>query len=226
MKGIGVLVKEDYYKPGYKVSEKDKILILEFLANTESVSDRDLLFIKRITKLAKKILISDPDSLEKLLANVLPSNTDSFKILLLRGYRFTTEGINLIRSDRLKGMYEAINSLKMESHLLSYKGNFAEALFELTWDDAYLEEARACYKQSAQMSATIEPEHSAHQSGFAAKVTYRLFKKTGEKSLVEDAISDYGDFIGYFRGKPDLKKEESIRMAKRDVRFLERRLRT
>ena len=164
---LEALIRRNY--DGLIEPEECREKVLEFIANTESVSDRDILFIKRFTKVAHHVHKSYPDS---------------FNGLLERLYQFNMDGIILIHKGRVRG-HNKDNLSSISSHLQAYAGDVARAIFEKTGDVSWAKREYDRYRLSAEESLEFDLKHSAHAYSFAADVAQAIFEKTGDVSWAE-----------------------------------------
>lgn len=157
----GRLLKANYDKLTEETGQKCKDLVVEYISLTDSVSHKNIIFIKQLSKVAINILKSDPSSLEALLEKL---------------FRFNNEALQLIESG-LDG-YAQNHLLSLKAHLFTDGGDVSKALYEKTGDVNWAEEWYSAYKASADMSLNIEPRHAAYAYGFAGDAAKALFEKT------------------------------------------------
>jgi len=149
-------------------------LVVEYLHKTESVSGKDISFIKRLTKVAHHVMQSS-HTLDDLL----------FKL-----YSFNMEGVKRLR-DGAEADRSENNLISLESHLLAYAGNAAKALFEQRKDISWAEKWYLATKTSADMTRDTDPKHSAHSYGFAGNAAKALFEQRKDISWAEKWYTSY-----------------------------------
>src|SRR3989338_5064549 len=226
-------------------------LVVEYLHKTESVSGKDINFIKRLTKVAHHVMQSS-HTLDDLL----------FKL-----YSFNMEGVKRLR-DGAEADRSENNLISLESHLLAYAGNAAKALFEQRKDISWAEKWYPSYKTSADITRTSEPAHSAHAYSFAGNAAKALFEITEDlswaekwylatktsadmtrdtdpkhsahaysfagnaakalsrithnKSWARAAIECYNNLLGYYSSHPNPRMSNLIDRTEGDIHFLQR----
>lgn len=88
---------------------------MEYIGLADSVSYKDIIFIKRLSKVVSNILKSDPNSLETLLEKL---------------FQFSNEAIQLIENG-LDG-YTQNRLLSLKTYFFADRGDVSKALFEKT----------------------------------------------------------------------------------------------
>lgn len=158
-----------------KINPDDVPAIIRFISETSSVLDRDIIFVKRLTKVAAKhILDLYPDSLDGLLERV---------------FRFHEEGINLIEAELNRSETDSedtfyiFNLREMMSHIYGHAGDVARTLFTKTDDMAWAEKWYYMAEKSATLSSDLAIEAAKkagdldkeHQEGFRwFKFSYKI----------------------------------------------------
>lgn len=201
------MLRKEYDGP--KVSPECKALVLKYISAHESVADENILFIKRLTKVASHILSSDPDSLDGLLERL---------------YKFNIEGADMSKANGLD-RYTQKNLLSMQSHFNSHAGSTSKEKFDRTGDVSWAEKWYDSEKLSAEISAEFDPKHSAHAYSFtgdAAKVIFEHLLSEGrvEKKWAKRAIKCYEEFIKYYDSYPDSKMNNVITRIRSDIDHL------
>ena len=164
----GGLLEQNYDQLTEETGPECKDLALEYMGLADSVSHKDIIFIKQLTKVIRSILKSDPDSLDGLLERV---------------FQFNNEGVQIIE-DGLDG-YTENRLLNLKAHFFADKGDVSEALYGKTQDIAWAEKWHSAYKASADMSTNIDPRHAAYAYGFAGDAAKALFDRTGDTAWAE-----------------------------------------
>ena len=171
MTTLDILLEQNYDTLS---SDECKIRVMQFIRETPSVLDYDIVFIKKLTKVANHVLKSDPDSLDEFLERV---------------FDFNIEGVKKIRAG-LDG-YTQNNLLILESHFLTYAGDAAKALFEKTSDLSWAEKWYNTEKLSADMTIGIEPQKAVYSYSFAGDAARVLFKKTDDINWAKKQYDAY-----------------------------------
>src|SRR3989338_450108 len=157
------LLEENYDQLTEESGDKCKGLVIGYISLIDSVLQKNIIFIKQLTKVISNILKSDPDSLDGLLERV---------------FQFSNEGIQIIE----KGLdgYTENRLLSLKAHFFADQGDVSKALFKKTQDVTWAEKWYSAYKTSADMSVNIDPRHAAYAYGFAGDAARVLFEKTGD----------------------------------------------
>jgi len=146
-----IMLKESYEE----VKEEIVPIYLDFLAQTDSIKDYDLLYIKKVTKVGSNILKQFPEKI----------NGQAEKL-----YSYLIEGVE-VAFEINNG---DTNISKMGAHMLSHAAFVAQHLFRKTHKIEWLKESYANDLLSANISETIEPKHSElayfHSAGTANKL--------------------------------------------------------
>ena len=183
-----------------------KDAVLEYMSNNETVLDRDIIFIKRLTKVAQHIYKSDPKSLENMLERL---------------YQYNYDGIQKIQTGDINNRYNKNNLLNIKSHLHAYAGDTAEAIFEVTQDLKWAKRFYDDYKLSADLSKHLDKKHSAHAYSFAGDAAKIMFEKTEDVKWVNKAIECYKTFQDYYTQNPNPKMNNLIKKIKENESYLQ-----
>ena len=160
MASIESLIETNYNR----INNKDcKEAVIKFIKETPTVIDRDITFIKRLTKVAYHVIQADKSSLDSLLERI---------------YQFTSEGLSKIDPE-INTLTES-NLYTIKSHLSNYAGGFAKILYEKNKDKCWGEKAYKNYIKAASMNMDKDQNLSAHSYKSAAMVAESLFKETEE----------------------------------------------
>lgn len=153
---------EELLKRNYNslVDRNCKVKVVQYLKETESVSDKDILFVKRLTKVGTNILESFPEALEGLEKKL---------------FDFHLEGVELARKEKKEN---DDNLIKIEGHLCAHAGNVAEVI-------SNYEEAYKLYLSSAEVLKDIEPHYALFSLNNARKIAKKMFSKTKDAIWTE-----------------------------------------
>ena len=157
MGGLERLLDENYES---LCNPQCKDAVRSFVAGEDDVSGRDIIFIKKLTKVAHHILRADPESFNGHLKKLLD---------------FTLEGVDMIQSNGLGSRFDSRDLTLLESHLNSYAGDFAGAQYEKTGDVGWLQMKHECYQASAELAFEEEPRHSMYAYSIAAAASHDIY---------------------------------------------------
>lgn len=150
-------------------SQKCKDLVLEYIKNTQSISDRSIEFIKTITKVATNIHKSDPQCLENYLERV---------------YQYHAEGIEKIEENYPE---KSAKIEKNETHLHGHAGDIARKLFKKTNDPSWLDKSHCHLVLAAQQSEGTDQVYSSASYCSASKSALMMFKTINDAYWLEQA---------------------------------------
>lgn len=201
-KDLVALLKQEYDSDS--ISDECKNLVLEYIKDTQSLLEEDILNIRLLVKKARHILNSDPDSLDGSLEKL---------------YQFHIDGIQ--KTKKLIEGYAQDDLLSIRAHLYPSKGNVAKALFKKTRDISWAKQWYEDYKMSADMTIDTEPLHSAHASYFAGNAARILYEKTKKRKWNKIAIRCYNKFLSYYESNPNPRMNKLINNAKSKIDYLE-----
>ena len=229
-------------------------LIVEYVGITDSVSDRSVLFVNGLSKVASHI----------------SESTDRLNGLQAKLYQFNIEGVGIIRRGITR--LSQNNLISLESHFFSYAADAARAVFESTKDVSWAIKWYDARKKSADMARKIEPKHSAHSYGFAGDAARAVFEATRNvswamrwynakrksadmtretdpkhsaysygfagdaaktvyyilhsRTWAKKAIKCYKNFIDYYENNPTPEMQSLVDAIRRDVAYIRYNLRT
>lgn len=155
---LNILLPKNYDCLTPETGENCSDLVVEYIQKIDTVKNKSIVFIKRLTKAAQHILEST-DKLDDYLEKIYNFHIEGFE---------TKTGINELTSYRL-------NILK--SHLLSHAGDIAKKLFEKTRDISWAEKGYNVYIKSSKIGEKIDPKSAAYSSGFAGDLTNAIAKE-------------------------------------------------
>lgn len=135
--------------------------VVKFVESNESVSDKDLGFIKMITKVASHIVKSDSGSLDEYLGRL---------------HDYSMEGFE--KSSELREILDSREFFVTGAHLLSYAGAFAYEEFEKTGDIRWGVKAYDLRLDSADMIKRLNIEDAGYRYGFASQTAQKLAERT------------------------------------------------
>ncbi len=159
MKTLEVLLEENYDE----LRDPDcRAAVIEYIAATPSVSDKHVLFIKRLTKVAHHIIENDSFALDGFLERL---------------FRFNQQGIDKIKSGRLNG-YSLNNLTVMVSHFHSHSGHVAREIYNQTDDLSWAKEWCKSYEASIETNKGLEPDHCYYAHQIAGIAAGKIFKRT------------------------------------------------
>ncbi len=195
-----VLLVENYDRLTEKSGQLCVALSVNYVNRTPSVREKDLLFVKRLTKVGHHIL-------EK------GGNPPAFAEKL---YQFNKEGVRIVGDLRLipleerRSIYFEKNLVVFESHLLAHAGYAARVRYNLARHISSLEDSFNADYEAAKISAGSEPDFSAMTSLFAAKTASLLldharFHRTSKKTAywAKKGIECYRRFLDYCEAHPE-----------------------
>ncbi len=111
------LIEQEYHT-GISTTCKD--LVIGYISSTKSVSEEDIIFIKRLTKIGKRILVESPDRLDMELAERL--------------YKFHLEGISKVQKGEV-GEYASERIAKLLAHLHTHASDILMVIMRNSSDD-------------------------------------------------------------------------------------------
>jgi len=139
-------------------------LVVEYVSLAQDVSDKDVGFIKDLTKVAHHVIDSS-------------SSLDEF---LERIYQFNIAGVEKVRAGI--GGIDPTHLPVLESHFLVHAGSIAQTIFKKTGDVSWAVKWYESRILSAQTSIEVDPMFSARSYSFAAKAAQTLYNETGDVS--------------------------------------------
>ena len=179
------LLYENYSELTENTGDLTEGLALQYVSLAETIRDRELLFVKRLTKVASHRLKNHPDSiLEKLFS----FNIDGAEMCGLRDY--SEEGI------------PEDNCMVIKGHFFSHAGTDAYHIYQR--QDHDLGWAQRSYDANSRASsslADLRPLESARTSFFAAEMARKLYYATNNSIWLKKAKRGYisalnGDVAG------------------------------
>ncbi|MDP1695555.1 MAG: hypothetical protein Q8L29_01425 [archaeon] len=173
------LLTENYDGLTMQSGEICKKAVLNFIRQMKSLKDRDIIFIKKLTKVANHLRkAGELNGLEEKL------------------YQFNMEGVEKLMANHI-GLDEKC-ILNLKSHLFSYAGNSARAIFENTGDILWAKRRYDSYHTSAEIVRDSDLKHSAHAYSFAGESALIIFKNINEISWVEKGYQAYRNSADIF----------------------------
>ena len=158
------LLIENYGRPP---SAECQSRVLEFIAQTDTLNDRNLHFIHKLTRVTQYILQNSPQTVREHADRIFGYNIEAIERISLTG-----EGID-----------PNLKKLKMYFRLKA--GEVALFLFEQTHEVSLVSTAYNNFRDSAELGAKEEPKHAAHCYGLSAKAAKSLFyvKRNTDREL-------------------------------------------
>ncbi|MBI2652396.1 hypothetical protein HYX00_02925 [Candidatus Woesearchaeota archaeon] len=168
MKTLDSLLEECY---DGLVTDECKKRVIEYVMQTPSVLGEHIVRIKRLTKVARHILESDPTSLESHLERL---------------FHYHIEGLQLIGSMK---KHDIKVSIAMEAHLCSHAAFVARTLSMKNTSSTDLaifwrQQSYSYLITSAEIITNEDPNHAARSYGYAAEDAKELWELTGNHSWV------------------------------------------
>tara|TARA_Y100000310_G_scaffold171085_1_gene171240 strand:- start:6000 stop:7232 length:1233 start_codon:yes stop_codon:yes gene_type:complete len=145
-------------------------IIPGYLRQAETLNGNTIVFIKKFTKIASRLLkmeISEMAGLEEKL------------------YGFYGEGIDKINADEDPHL-SSNNRNSMLSHFHSHRASVAQTIFEQSSDIAWGKKSYAGYLESIKIEKT--PEHRGFSWRSAAHVAKEIFNQTSERDWLTKAV--------------------------------------
>ena len=202
----GLLIK-NYYTLTKSTGDLAEGLALQYVSLVDTIRDRELLFAKRLTKVASHRLKEHPDSvLEKLFS----FNMEGAEMCGLRDYSEESITEN--------------NRIVIRGHFFSHAGTEAYYLhkrqnYNLGW-------ARKSYEASFKAALSLHnlrPLESASSSFFAAETAYRLYFATNNSIWSKRAKKAYNSFLDISLGNPGDFEDDLIKRANNALRHIRKR---
>lgn len=188
MRELDDLIKAEY-DGEISLSEKCKTAAVLYIRENETVAHEDVIFIKRLTKIASRILAEDSFSLDGLLTRL---------------FEFNLQGIEKVEQGNMDG-YSLNNIKSIHSHFYSHAANIAKYIFYNTDDIEWAKKWYDCSEKSAILSEEIYPEHSGNAYVFTGNAANILFEHTGDVMWAEKAY-DYFENVVFLLADIDLRK--------------------
>lgn len=173
MESLELLINRNYSRP--VLEEKCKQEILRFLKEIDSVADRNVLFIKNLTKVAKRIWEEEPQQFNSTLERKL--------------YHFHLEGLQRLQQGTSSISLDRVTSL--ESHFHNHAGGISSALFRKTGDINWGIAAYEHRKVSGDTILKQNTPEAAYTYSFAGNIAYQLYEKTGNEDWLEKAYDHH-----------------------------------
>ena len=169
------LLYENYSKLTENTGDLAENLTLQYVSLADTIRDRELLFVKRLTKVASHRLKNHPDLiLEKLFS----FNMDGAEMCGLRDY--SEEGI------------PEDNRIVIKGHFFSHAGTEAYHIYQRhDYDLGWAQKSYEANFRASSSLADLRPLESARNSFFAAEMARRLYFATNNSIWLKRARRGY-----------------------------------
>ena len=181
MVNLEKIIEEEYHQDSFSGDYERQVT--EYIIKEPYVVDMPLIFIKCLTKAARKILKRKENE------TVLIFHREKI-------YKFCMEGIQKIDSGFHESMPE-YQVRKIEAHLYNDAGKLAKKEYEGTGDLDWLKKAYQNLRKAAEMSKKNDPKYSECAFHAAGNASYTIFQeiKKGRREYARGAKQCYQQYL-------------------------------
>ena len=201
------LLYENYSKLTENTGDLTENLTLQYVSLADTIRDRELLFVKGLTKVASHRLKEHPDSiLEKLFS----FNMEGAEMCGLRDY--SEEGIT------------ENNRIVIRGHFFSHAGTEAYHIYQRhDYDVGWAQKSYEANFRASSSLADLRPLESARNSFFAAEMARRLYFATNNSIWLKRARRGYTSALNCDVIGSEGLEDELVERANNALRYIRKK---
>ena len=143
-----------------------RVLLTNYLDTIDSVEDRDIFYVKALTKVGTHLAVEDPDYF----------TTPQLEKLIQFNYQGSEISRKKVEKEIIKEKGNPVRYTVMEGHFLGHAGSINCILFERTKNISYALNSYDLYLDSAKICLEVDENYSIKSCSYMTSLSWKAYK--------------------------------------------------
>ncbi|MBT3297457.1 hypothetical protein HN385_00880 [archaeon] len=162
-----------------------RVLLTNYLDTIDSVEDRDIFYVKALTKVGTHLAVEDPDYF----------TTPQLEKLIQFNYQGSEISRKKVEKEIIKEKGNPVRYTVMEGHFLGHAGSINCILFERTKNISYALNSYDLYLDSAKICLEVDENYSIKSCSYMTSLSWKAYKTSKDPKWLERIIETSTTYI-------------------------------